>query len=295
MREKIAAWKNALDGDANSVSQALSHLAWNIAAFSSIGEAIREAPETEGAKKINGMMIDLLVEGFWGSTMQAIRRLVDKAHPLYGRNGVCSLGAILSDVRAVRNRITRRVYVEQIAELPYNYEEVRRRHEEYAWQQGPGAFWVPREFHYEISEQRHAEFDWLSGTTPGTSSDADVIQESIFDRLDARLARLDGVVEHATLHYAHAATEASRNGRVLDQWGLDDAKAALKELYEVAELIGRWFCFSGVGMLLPTPQFDQFEHLDQPLLQGSRASLDALWNAFDEETQRWYQINNEDL
>lgn len=297
MRDKIAAWKHAYETDQNSISQTIFHLSWSLAAFSCVVEVVRQAPDTEGGgKRLNGMVLDLLAGGFWSSTMQAIRRLVDKSHPLYGRNGVCSLGAIISDAKAVRNRLTRRVYVQDIAGLPYNYELIRERHWQHVLAQPQGeAFWVPRELFYEPSEQRHAEFDWLSGTSPRTSSDADVIREDVFDRLEVRLARLDGVVEHATLYYSHAATEASRQARVLNHWGLDDAKSALKEISQVAELVGRWFCFSGVGTILPTPQFDQFEHIEQPVFQGSIESLQKVWDDFAEETGQWHSIDNDEL
>jgi hypothetical protein len=296
MKDKIAVWKHAYDSDENSISRAISKVSWDLAAFSCVVEAVRQAPDTKsGGKRLNGMVMDLLAGGFWSSTMQAIRRLVDKTQPLYGRNAVCSLGAIIGDAKAVRPRLTRRVYVTDIAGLPYNYELIRKRRLRFAMEQRAEVFWVPRDLYYEPSEQRHAEFDWLSGATPGNSSDDDVIREEVFDRLEARLATLDGVVEHATLHFAHAASEASRQGRVLDRWGLDDAKSALKEISQVAELVGRWFCFSGVGSVLPTPQFDQFEFMEQPLLQGSTDSLQKVWNDIAEECGRWHAIENDEL
>ena len=297
MRDRIALWKHAFDVDDNGVSPTLSQLAWNVAAFSCIAEAVRHAPDApDGGKCLNELTIELLASGFWSSTMLTVRRLVDRAHPLQGRHGVCSIGAIVNDVRSVRRRLTRRRYVEDIAGAAYNYELIRRRHWEYLERQsGAGVVWIPRDLDETPSELRHAEFDWLSGTTPGTSSDVDVIRDEVFDRLEARLSRLDGVVEHATLHFAHAATEASRAGRVLDGWGLEQARACLQEVAQVAELVGRWFCGSGIGNVLPAPQFDVFEYLDVPLFTGDTAVLQATWHSLAEEAGRWHAVDHEDL
>lgn len=227
--------------------------------------------------------------------MQGVRRLAER-EAINGPRGVCSLGGLIQDARFARNRLTRKVFVEDIAELPYNYEAVRDQYWQYLFQQPIGvADWIPREYHYEPSEQRHALFDWLSGTSPNTSTPDDLIREEVFDALEQRLARLEGVVEHVNVEIAHAATEASRHGRVLDRWGLNDAKAALKELAQIAELTGNWFCFSGIGTLLPTPQFNQFEYLDQPLFVGDMARLQEIWNAIDAEASDWHNVEPSDL
>lgn len=297
MRDRIALWKHAFDVDETGVSPTLSQLAWNVAAFSCMVEMVRQAPNApDGGKRLNGLVIELLASGFWSSTMLAVRRLVDRAHPLQGRHGVCSIGAIVNDVRSVRRRLTRRRYVEDIGGAPYNYELVRKRHWDYLERQsGGGVIWIPRDLDEAPSELRHVEFDRLSGTTPGTSSDVDLIRVEVFDRLDARLARLDGVVEHATLHFAHAASEASRAGRVLDGWGLEQARVSLQDVAQVAELVGRWFCGSGIGSVLPTPQFDVFEHLDVPLFTGDPATLQATWDAFAAEAGGWHSIDHDIL
>ena len=227
--------------------------------------------------------------------MQGVRRLAE-CEAINGSRGVCSLGGLIQDTRAARGRLTRKVFVEEIAGLPYNYEVVRDQYWQYLFRQPAGvAHWIPREYHYEPSEQRHALFDWLSGTSPGTSTPDDLIREEVFDALEQRLARLGGVVDHVNVEIAHAATEASRHGRVLDRWGLGDAKAALKELVQIAELTGNWFCYSGIGTVLPTPQFNQFEHIDQPLFAGDMARLHEVWNGIEAEASDWHDVEPSDL
>lgn len=294
MRDRISSWKRAFEGDEQAVLPTLVNLAWNYASFSTIVEVVRHSPEDpDGSKQLSPLLFDLLIGCYWSNTLLALRRLVDKG-PIQGPNGVCSITAIIQDARACRQRLTRKVYVEDIAGLPYNYEVVRGRHWRHMLAQPRGPQHIPRELWYEPSENRHAQFDWLSGTTPGNSTPDDLIREEVFDRLEARMAPLDGAAAHATVHYAHAATEASRNGRVLAQWGQGEAKEALKVLAETAELVGRWFCYSGIGNILPTPQYDQFRFLDR-LAPISEERLQQHWDDFDQEVDRWPSIDDQQL
>lgn len=293
MRERVADWKRIFDTEDNAISKALSRLAWDVCAYSCVVEMVRQAPVVSEEKRLNGMVMDLLATGFWTGTMQGTRRLVEK-ESIRGPRGVCSLGGLVADVKACRERLTREVYVCGIAELQYNYNRTRAAKEEYCSdqvRQGNHSFWIPHEYHYERSLQRHAEFDWLSGVTVGTSTPDDTIRVEVFDMLEARLDRLSGIIEHVNAVVAHAATEASRAGRVLEHWGLPDAKRAVRQIAEVAQVVGNWFCFSGAGMVLPVPQFDQFAHLDAPLYTGDRARLQEVWDEFANDAQNWHRAN----
>lgn len=296
MQERAALWKDAFEVDEHSVNRALSDLAWNVTAFSCLVEAVRQAPDTpDGGKRLNGLLLGLLAEGFWASTMQAVRRLADRSS-LHGARGVYSIGSILGDVRAVRHQLTRQVYVEVIAGLPYDVDAVRRSRMEFIFRQPPNSvYMVPRELQYELSERRHSEFDALSGVAAHERTSGDLILVDVLDRLDARLDRLNGVVQHATLVHAHSASSASRAGRTLDAWGLSDAKLALKELSQVAELVGRWFCYSGLGNVLPVPQFDQFAHLEEAMFTGDVDVLQKVWDEMAEESEGWTRVEVEDL
>ena len=290
MRDRIALWKRVYDTDDNAISKALSKLAWDLTAFTCVVEMVRHAPDVDDGKRLNGMVLEMLVTGFWSSTMQSVRRLAER-DTIHGAYGVCSIGGLLLDAKAIRQRVTRRVFVEDIAGLAYNYSAVEEQYWQFARAQPPvDAYLVPREYQYEPSAQRHAVFDWLSGTTSGTSAPDDLIREEVFDALERRLARLDGVVEHVNVEIAHAATEFSRTGRVLPRWNLDDAKDAIKELAQIAQLVGEWFCYSGIGSVLPHPSFDQFAHLDQPLFNGDTQQLQATWDGLEQEIRQWHDV-----
>lgn len=295
MKERAEAWKHAFEGDEQAILPTLVNFAWNYAAFTTVVQLVRQAEEdNEGRKKLNSMVLDLLAGGYWANAILAIRRLVDRG-PFNGRRGVNSLWALIQDIKANRDNLTRAVYVETIAGLPYNFEEIREKYWEFIMAQPAGGVHVPQEFWYEPSEQRHEEFDWLSGVAPEDRAPTDLVREDVFTRLEARLGPLDEVADHATIFFAHAATEASRQGRVLDRWGLNEAKQSLQQVAEVAEFVGRWFCFTGIGDIMPTPQYDQFEFLDQPFWRGDRAVLQEHWDAFGEEVGRWPYIDNQAL
>lgn len=78
----------------------------------------------------------------------------------------------------------------------------------------------------------------------------------------------------------------------MEAWGLEQSKEALQSLTETAELVGRWFLSSGVGDILPVPQYDQFAFMDQPLATAD--GIDALreaWFAFGRETSQWHMVD----
>lgn len=293
MLDRINDWKRIFDSEENAITKALSRMAWDVAAFSCVVEMVRQAPELNGRKQLNGLVMDMLASGFWAGTMQGVRRLVEK-EPIRGPKSVCSLGGLIADVRASRARLTREVYVRDIACLEYNYFRTRAASDAYAREQlrqGNHSYWVPMKFHHELAKKRHEEFDWLSGVTESVSRPDDLIRVEIFDMLESRLERLSSVINHVNVDIAHAATEASRQGRVLELWGLTDAKQALREIAEVAQVVGNWFCYSGAGAVLPVAEFDQFEHLDSPLFIGDREKLEEVWTNFDHEMQQWHEVD----
>ncbi|MEX5588034.1 hypothetical protein [Pseudomonas urmiensis] len=293
MRERVAEWKRVFESEENAITKALNQMAWDIAAYSCVVEMVRQAPTVGGEKQLNALVMDMLANGFWAGTMQGVRRLVE-VEPIRGPKSVCSIGGLIADVRAARGKLTRLVYVRDIAGLEYNYHRTHAAYNTFVNEQlqhGRRSYWVPIKYHYELSIKRHEEFDWLSGVSAGASTPDDLIRIEIFDMLEARLDRLSSVIEHVNVDIAHAATEASRQGRILERWGLADAKQTLREIAEIAQLVGSWFCYSGAGTVLPAANFDQFAHLDSPLFQGDRAKLQEIWTDFDREAQSWHRVD----
>ena len=109
-----------------------------------------------------------------------------------------------------------------------------------------------------------------------------------------RLNRVHDVAEHASIHFAHAATAESRAGRGLrNGWNTDEATGAFRDLVQVGELMGRWFVFTGVGDVLPTAQYDQFAYLDEPLVAPENLPrLRQEWDEFAEATDQWPRLDD---
>lgn len=291
MRQRIELWKRIFDTDDNAISKTLPHLAWNLAAFTCLVTMVRHASAETNGKRLNGMMLEMLVSGFWSNTMQGIRRLAEW-QDIEGSRGVCSLGGLIRSAKKVRHELTRHVFVEDIASLNYDYAATEGRYLRYLSSQPPGQpTWVPQEYDHDLSRHRHELFDWLSGTSREEAAADDVIREEVFETLERRLARLDSVMDHVNVQIAHAATDVSRQGRTLDRWGLEDAKAAIKELAVIAQVAGEWFCNSGIGTVLPHPQFNQFANLDQPFFAGDPSLLQQVWNDLESEIGQWHLVD----
>jgi len=267
MKDRIALWKRAFDEDDHAVVPALTTFAWDFATYLVLVRIVEDAPEDGDKRKMLGsLLLELLRKNFWESTVLAVRRLLDK-HPLHGQRGVYSLAAIIADVKACRQRLNRRVFLEDLSHVEYDDNAIEARYWEYVHQHGPGYYGIPPELRFENSRQRHELFDFLSGVSADQRSERDLIRLEIFAALEARLDRLDAVTNHADTHFAHAATEFSRQGRVLQNWGVAEARESLRLLTQTAELVGRWFVNQGVGDILATAQFDKFAYLDRPLIQ----------------------------
>lgn len=294
MKNRLEAWLKAYERDDNAVVPTLITSAWNYAAYMTVVRIVEAAPlSAEGVKPLNFLELELLRSSYWGSAVMAVRSLVDKA-PLNGPKGVCSLSSILADIKDYRELLNRRVYFEMV-NLEYDYAVIEQRRSDFIQAYNHPVF-IPIELRYEYSQSRHEQFDFLSGVSAEQRAETDLIRPEIFDALEARLERLSHVADHANIHFAHAATEVSREGRTINNWGVDEARESLKLLTETAELIGRWFLNSGVGNVLPTPQYDQFEHLDQPLIVPETFSiLRQQWDMFSEEVANWPYIEDSDL
>lgn len=294
MKDKAALWREAFETDVNAIVPALTDYAWNYAAYLSVKRAVDIAEvNAAGEKKLNFMILDLLDSSYWAGAILAIRRLVDKG-PLKGAKGVISLRSILQDVQNQQDNLTRRVYIEDISGLEYDVEEIERKHRNFilAKKQGTG-IWTPRELDSFPTRIRHEQFDFLSGISSNNRSDDDKIKTEVFESLEKRLNHLDRIADQANLYIAHAATRRSREGREISEWGVQEAKESLKLLTETAELIGRWFVGTGVGDVLPVPQYDQFKYASNPLVKKKDIpELELQWEEFEKEAMNWCRIED---
>jgi len=274
-REKHQQWRSWMRFDPeHSVWKQIGKMLWNDVVFRSINEARRLAMENHwSAACLNGPLARFIDHGYVVSQVLSVRRLTDRPHKgtRPGRQ-VVSLGRVLDDLTTHRQLITREHYVAHDG-LPYDFEAVRDRFFEaaaraggvqpdYLDTKGPNAF--------DMARTCHESFDRLSGVSAENRRRNDLIRPEVLEALSAAIDKsgYGDVVEYGNKFIAHAADEHSRSSLSEDQRGITLQKITecYMSLCQVAQAISSivlWDCSHG---LVPTPQYDPFEHLDEPWL-----------------------------
>ena len=283
--QRIAAWRDAFTDDRTGIHRTIQDLLWNYAAFHTTVRIVRLANDTRGARTpLNQMIFNLVAEGFWSSLLLGTRRLLDRGN-IQGMKGVYSIRSVVKDVAACQPWLNRRVYVEQVLSAQYDLERLQQeQHEALIAAKGRPVWGDPE---LTKSEAAHRHFDSLSGVLPTQRSSSDLISPATFTRIEARLVELDRIAEHVSSHVAHAGNKQSRENKELDNFDIRDAHATLKQLKEIADLIGVWFANEG-GAGLATYLGDQFAGLDHPLIETVELSdLEEQWRLLDREIAEW--------
>jgi len=296
LSEKRKQWLEVLSGeDRHSISRQLTDMIWDAASFRMVNEARRLAPpDSKGGVQLNWMMHSLMDRGFFASQILAIRRLTD-SYSLEGPKGVYSLSGLLKDMQAQRHLLTRAA-VFAAEGLAYDYEPIRRRWRAYADERRSGsetAWATPADLDWHKHERRHEAVDMLTGVRPEARRPEDVIQEAVLVNLASKVARASKeIVTYAKKFIAHAATPESR--AIVNA---DDAVLTLNHLWEAHKHLCQVAKFLAIEVLgdscpglLRIPLFNQFRHMDKPLIDSSRlGELRELWKQFEEECQSWKQ------
>ncbi len=296
LRVKREQWLNVLAGkDQHSIIKQLSQLAWNAASYQVVNEARRLAPsDPEGGVQLNGLMHRLLDRGFFTDQVVGIRRLND-TFPLEGKKGVLSLTGLLDDLLKHRHLLNRKDIFEAEG-LKYYYDDVKQAMEEYREKKaeaGEVAYSVPRDLVWRRYELRHEYLDRLMGVLAGDRKPDDVIQKSALVNLQNKVASACvDVITVATKFIAHAATPESRAVVNADdaRLSLDQIRAAHRSLCQVTGFLANYVLGDSCPGFLPIPQFDQFAHIEKPLIDMSKVPrLEPLWCKLDDEYQAWSQ------
>lgn len=275
--------------DQNSVMHQVYDIVWNAGAYRVVLEARRIASKDEqGRVKLNGLTHQLLDRCFYQNQLVSIRRLMD-SYPLTGDRGVFSLRSLLLDMKTHRAKFTRQNLFSAFEQV-MDVDAARA-----AWHEHLGA--LPQEesswtFNQDpdISEKLHQNIDALCSVTPAARRPADVIAESIFVSLEAKLARTEGICEQVNKFVAHAATPESR-ARI----DADQAKITFAQLWEAHEIICRICQFIDCFLLRQTNHSfladgagDPFRYIEEPL--ATRELIPVLrdaWTAYKKETEAW--------
>ena len=283
--ERIERWREAFLDETTGIHATVQDLLWNHAAFQTTVRIVQLASERqEEDVPLNQMLFNLIHEGYWSSLLLGTRRLLDDC-ALKGPKGVYSIRSVVKDVRESRGWLNRKIYVEHVHRAEYDSNRLRQAREmKLAASNGP--IWISKEL--RASDDAHKCFDELSGVAPADRSCGDLINPAVFDKIEARLASLDKIADHATTHLAHSGNQESRHiKKSLDAFGIKEAQSTLKQLKEVSTFVGIWFVNEGSGDLAIF-QGNQFEGMDQPVVRGSDVQkLEEHWRALESEIARW--------
>ncbi|MGD0191938.1 MAG: hypothetical protein ABSD74_14450 [Rhizomicrobium sp.] len=280
-RAKRAEWLHWLKWDEHhAISIAVSSMVWADVRF----RALARAGEVEPDGGLNNpLVMELLIEGHFATQTLAIRRLMDNP-----RSGVISLANLLKDIARNIGLFTRENFV-AFDGLPYDYAAARAR--VVAEHVGRGPFWAAREGPdaWDTSERAHAMFDQLSGVVAANRNRTDRIPRKHIETLQQWMvdSEAETIVDWADNFLAHAGDPRSR-GRVdlaAVQPNLTKIENAVRCFVRVSEALLAYLLFdSGHGVVMPVPQFNQFERMDKPLVTNARLrEVRTLWDGLETE------------
>ncbi|MGA2089261.1 MAG: hypothetical protein ABSG66_10130 [Stellaceae bacterium] len=229
-----------------------------------------------------------MIEGHFAIQILAIRRLMDQTR------GTISLWRLVDDVRRYAALFTRENFV-AFDGLPYDHAQAEQR--VMTAQLGKGAFWGAQKGPdaWIPSHAAHELFDKLSGVDPSQRQRNDRIKPRVFDKLSRMLidAGADPLVKWSDTFLAHTAGRERRN-RI-------DIEAARPNLEKITEVLGTFIGVaealsayviheSGHGMIVPTPQFNQFDRIDVPLTTViQHRDLRAKWESLADERNKFLE------
>lgn len=295
-RAKRVEWLEWLSYDEeHAIWRQIRSMLWNDAVFRTINETRRIMKDTGGSAALNWTIARFIDKSYVAAQVLAIRKLTDPEARKPERQ-VISLRRLIKDIKRNAAIIIRETYI-CFDGIPYDYEAVEQRQlQELAAtaESISGARWLPATGPEAAitSRRMHKAFDKLSGVNADNRSRDDAICPRVFDILDGEL-RESGyadIIEYGNKFIAHAADDYSRSTLSETQTGftLERLEQCHRKLCRVAKLIYGQVLWEGSSRLIPTPQFDHFDHLDQPWAPSERMKeLRDFWNRHVQSVENW--------
>lgn len=264
-----------------SVMNQVHDLAWHTAVFRTLNEARRLEPN----RTVNGAMWELIAAGYANLMTLGIRKLVDK-HP-----ETDSVWNVIAQVERRPELLTREKFVCYDG-LPYDYEAARRNYFSSKGMSGIGQVtWVPTKGPdaWGMSEMLHKAFDALCGH-PKKRKRLDVVDKRLLGELKTHLARpaIEKVCTMADRRVAHAE-RLSQDADAAPVATYDDIDVALRQVVVVANFLSSHFFYDAAfGTVVPTPQFDVLQDLDEPwVTSGNVPLLREHWDEVADAMNQW--------
>lgn len=290
LKEKFEEWKRILLGeDRHSIRNQIYEMIQDSAFFKCINESRKYfAQDDKGNIKQNKMLHYFLNQSFFKTQLLSIRRLVDKDFGRVQKNKkytVYSLYNLIEDLKK-NNTLLTRTNILAFNNLPYDYKKAMAEFDKNTdYTQGP--VWSPRKIGY--SELFHEHIDSVTGITADKRNpDDQVLNKDSFKCFDNWLKNSQELYDYVNNYIVHSATP-ERRIEVPDEidGALGKVLNAHKVICKTASFIGN-LLFGGFGVFLPTPEFDLFKYLDEPI--ASKETVEKLrefWEKYSIETEQW--------
>ncbi|MCP4326954.1 MAG: hypothetical protein GY791_00760 [Alphaproteobacteria bacterium] len=294
-RAKRSEWKSWLERDVHhNIWGQIHAIMWNDAAYRSLNEARRFASANEPTAAVNGMFGELVDRGYVSTQVLDLCKITDRSNN-DPKKGVISLRRLLDDIREHRRLLTRENFVAYDG-LPYDYAAAGQAYfESLAPKERGKARWVATRGPdaWGMSERVHNAFDKLSGIVAENRTRTDLIHEEVFVNVDAwfDLPILRKLRTYRNKYIGHAADAISRDIEPLDRLGLslDEIADAQRVVIRIATAIGSSILYDcALGGVVPTPQFNQFENLEKPVIPAvNMEEIGTWWHGHERERQSW--------
>lgn len=272
-----------------SVTNQISDLAWHTAVFRTLNEARRIEPD----HSVNGALWELTTAGYASLMTLGIRKLVDK------NPKTDSVWNLISTIERRPELLTREMFVCYDG-LPYDYEAVKNADYASLDLRGGG---LARRYPtrgpkaWGTSEMMHSAFDKLSDNTTKRKR-SDKIQPSILAVAKKHLSHpaIEKVRTFANGRVAHAQriSETSRPVPIATYNEIDNA---LQQIVRVVSVVSSTIFYNeAIGSVVPIPQFDVLESLDQAWVTAENISkLHKYWDELSETMNSWTEYGDDDF
>jgi len=288
-------WLTWLDADEyHAIWTNLSAMVWTDVSYRTLRQLGVGEDDRNGTNFFhNELVAEQIIQGYVARQVMAVRRLMDKTA------GVISLRRLVIDMRSNWSLFTRENYVCHDG-LPYDYEAVMLK--EMTARAGKGAFWAATtgpEAH-GISSMAHEQFDRLAGNDAGKRTREDRLPKILLDTIESWLDG-SGAEELAEWSHAFLAHAGRPDRRKQIEEGLvsaDKISDAIKTLVRATEALSAYVLFAGGRMngLMPVAQFDQFEHLNEPVIWvGDEDEAAAYWDVLSRERDAYAEGVEDEL
>ena len=277
-----------LRGDSqSSVMNQVYHLAWQTAVFRTLNEARRLEPD----RVVNGAMWDLVSEGYANIMTLGIRRLVDDDPR------TDSVWNVISHVER-RPELLRRENFICFDGLPYDYSKVSHtRVRSTDFSSGRVSF-VPTSGPeaWGASRLMHEAFDALAGY-PARRRRLDTVQPGIIGALKGKLSHESVRAVKAMADRVVAHAERIEANDVLPVVTYETIDTALRHVVGAASFLSSHFFYdTAFGSVVPVPQFNVLEALDQPWVTTENLpALHEHWHGISDAMAEWVSGDDADI